>query len=144
MENNTEIRERLTSISKNEGKSFMNIMNKFIRTVDDLDKFVLLPSRLRDVPLQGTLAIGNDPNADGSNPTEIDLIDVYSLLLKMKSDLTSQGQTELDISTQTDLDPILALFRYHVNALNTMFHQLTNTAGVLKKEYKNSVGDNSE
>uniref|UniRef100_A0A3Q2E7F2 MID1 interacting protein 1a n=1 Tax=Cyprinodon variegatus TaxID=28743 RepID=A0A3Q2E7F2_CYPVA len=71
------------SESTNQKNSLLNAMNRFIGAVNDMDQTILLPSMLRDVPLEEEREMGGLK----SDEDEGDMYSYYELLKSIRSDM---------------------------------------------------------
>ncbi|XP_068165390.1 mid1-interacting protein 1-B-like [Antennarius striatus] len=136
------------SESYNQKNSLYNAMNRFIGAVNNMDQTVMLPSMLRDVPLDDA----EDVKADGSAYFHDG--DMYSsyLLLKsirnhmewgiLQSDEWRGGQAELPQASPPDSedDNLEKQFHFHLTGLHAVLSKLTLKADTLTSRYKEEVG----
>ncbi|XP_005995320.1 mid1-interacting protein 1A [Latimeria chalumnae] len=145
--------------SNNQKHSLINAMNRFIGAVNNMDQTVMVPSLLRDVPLEDAAKDDVQVHNSSSNETASyypDLGDMYSyyvLLKSIRNDIewgVLQGEdrkkdkvTTMDISRREDLDgdeDLEKQFRYHLSGLHNVLTKLTRKANTLTNRYKQEIG----
>ena len=125
-------------------------MNRFVHAVNDMDETIMIPSRLRDIPVDGV----QQPAKNGTTTQAVvpsqstDLYTFYSMLNAVKAELVrgprSETEEEEGEHAQDDLSRQTAeMFRHHLKGLFTVLNQLTDTAQKLTKRYQEEVGDTS-
>lgn len=146
------------SDSYNQRNSLFTAMSRFIGAVNNMDQTVMVPSLLRDVPLDEEehtkpvrTALSNG-TAGYFQDTE-DMYSYYVLLKSIRNDIEwgilqaderrkeKTGVTALDISTMTaDDEDLEKQFHYHLNGLHTVLSKLTRRANTLTSRYKEEIG----
>lgn len=142
---------------KTTSQSLLSALNRFVHAVDSMEDTVMIPSRLKDVqvpreitPPQGETEQNLNPVVEGS-----DLFECYSLINSIKSELMSgpiKGEEgfESDVSSECSDDSEDSTasdtcrktadeFRYHLQGLFGLLHQLTGTAKFITNKYENEV-----
>lgn len=140
------------SESYNQKKSLFNAMNSFIFAVNNMDQTVMVPSLLRDVPLDDTQ---NVKGANGNNATYFhqdgDMYSSYVLLKSIRNDIEwgvlqgdelrkeNGGDTKVSWpeAEGNDLEKQL---HFHLNGLHTVLSKLTRKANTLTTRYKEEIG----
>lgn len=140
----------------NQKHSLFNSMNKFIAAVNNMDQTVMVPSLLRDVPLEDE----NKSEVNGVSSTgasnyyadKRDMYNYYVLLKSIKNDI-EWGVVQLDdrkkdkaasIDLRVDEvegeEDLQKQFHYHLNGLYTVLSKLTRKAHILTNRYKQEIG----
>ncbi|XP_022619791.1 mid1-interacting protein 1-B-like [Seriola dumerili] len=150
------------SDSYNQKNSLFNAMNRFIGAVNNMDQTVMVPSLLRDVPLDENgdvkaLRTANDttPAAAAHCTTyfhqDADMYSSYVLLKSIRNDIEwgvlqgdgrgkeRAGVTEVS-RVEAEEDDLEKQFRYHLNGLHTVLSKLTHKANMLTNRYKEEIG----
>ncbi|XP_028255655.1 mid1-interacting protein 1-B-like [Parambassis ranga] len=136
--------------SHNQKKSLFNTMNRFIVAVNNMDQTVMVPSLLRDVPLDDAEALkgGGTAAADGRPYFQPDR-DMYSSYVRLKSirndiewgvlqgDERRRERAEVSRLEEDDLEK---QFHFHLSGLNTVLSKLTHKADTLTSRYKEEIG----
>ena len=124
-------------------------MNKFVTAVNDMDDTIMIPSRLRDIPVSEMQEQknGNNQQAVVSSQNN-DLYTFYSMLNAVKTELVRGPRPESEEdepeSPQDDISRQTAeSFRHHLKGLFSVLSQLTDSAQKLTKRYQEEVGDTS-
>ncbi|NP_001280067.1 mid1-interacting protein 1 [Callorhinchus milii] len=142
--------------SYNQKHSLFNAMNKFIGAVNNMDQTVMVPSLLRDVPLDDKdKSEVNGVSSSGASNFYSDQRDMYSYYVLLKSIKTDVewGVVQLDDRkkdkvTTVDIrgdeaegeEDLQKQFHYHLNGLYTVLSKLTRKANVLTNRYKQEIG----
>ncbi|KAM4731918.1 mid1-interacting protein 1A [Anableps anableps] len=155
-----------TSKQKN---SLFNAMNRFIGAVNDMDQTILVPSLLRDVPLEEDREMG----VLKSDVEEVDMYSYYELLKSIRSDMewgvrcasadeklkesmkvtrshssastcssmssSSTSCSEEEEDEEEDED-LQKQFQFHLTGLQGVLSKLTQQANLLTKRYKQEIG----
>lgn len=141
-------------------QSLMSVLNQFVETVDAMDDKVMVPSRLQHMELvpqdNNNMALMQVLPTRGD-----DLYSHFQMINSIKAELLSgRGQrsshavvaSESDGDTDTMSDDssddgtnntagkTAQAFRYHLQSLFGLLHQLTDTANFLGDAYENQVG----
>lgn len=144
------------SDSYNQKNSLFNAMNRFIGAVNNMDQTVMVPSLLRDVPLeeeQETKTVRTASNGTSTYFHDVgDMHSYYVLLKSIRNDIEwgilqgderrkeKVGVTALDISTLESDEDLEKQFHYHLNGLHTVLSKLTRKANTLTNRYKQEIG----
>ncbi|XP_062391275.1 mid1-interacting protein 1A-like [Sardina pilchardus] len=136
--------------------SLLNAMNRFIGAVNNMDQTVMVPSLLRDVPLEHEPEV----SAPGSylRDTEADMFSYYTQLKgirndiewgvlgraeelrrKEKENLAQEASRANDNETSEEVD-LEQLFRFHLKGLHGVLSKLTHQANDLTNRYKQEIG----
>lgn len=143
----------LYSDGSSEGKasqqSLLSAMNRFVTAVNNMDDTVMIPSRLRDLPVD-CMHEGKESNTQAVVPaSHADLFTFYSMLKAVKSELVRGPGSESDTDGQEEAEDddlsrqTARMFRHHLKGLFAVLSQLTDTAQKLTKRYQEEVGDYS-
>uniref|UniRef100_A0A8C5M424 MID1 interacting protein 1 n=1 Tax=Leptobrachium leishanense TaxID=445787 RepID=A0A8C5M424_9ANUR len=139
----------------NQRNSLFNAMNRFIGAVNNMDQTVMVPSLLRDVPLEMEEKDDVHSNSNGAANycSRRDMHGYYILLKSIRNDIewgVIQGEdrkkdklANLDISRLEDADreeDLEKQFHYHLSGLHTVLSKLTRKANVLTNRYKEEIG----
>ncbi|KAJ8351867.1 hypothetical protein SKAU_G00233430 [Synaphobranchus kaupii] len=146
------------SDSYSQKNSLFNTMNRFIGAVKNMDQTVMVPSLIRDVPLDEDKAV-NDIRAASNGPTTYfsdgDMYSYYVLLKSIKNDMEwgvlqaderrkdMHGVGALEISrmdAEDEEEDLEKLFRFHLSGLHTVLSKLTGKANTLTNRYKQEIG----
>ncbi|XP_061091518.1 mid1-interacting protein 1A [Conger conger] len=147
-----------SSDSYRQKNSLFNAMNRFIGAVNNMDQTVMVPSLIRDVPLDEEKAV-HDIRTAGNGPTtyfsEGDMYSYYVLLKSIKTDMEwgvlqaderrkdKHGIGALDssrIDAEDKEEDLEKLFRFHLSGLQTVLSKLTGKANTLTNRYKQEIG----
>lgn len=144
------------SDSYNQKNSLFNAMNRFIGAVNNMDQTVMVPSLLRDVPVDEKEMKTVRTAGNGTSTYFQDVGDMHSyyvLLKSIRNDIEwgilqgderrkeKVGVTALDISTlESDDEDLEKQFHYHMNGLHTVLSKLTRKANTLTNRYKQEIG----
>ncbi|XP_043986575.1 mid1-interacting protein 1-B-like [Gambusia affinis] len=155
-----------TSKQKN---SLFNAMNRFIGAVNNMDQTILVPSMLRDVPLEEDREMG----VLKSDVEDGDMYSYYELLKSIRSDMEwgvrcasadekrkesmkitrshSSASTCSSMSScsascseeeedEGEDEDLQKQFQYHLTGLQGVLSKLTQQANSLTKRYKQEIG----
>ncbi|XP_072556692.1 mid1-interacting protein 1-B [Paramormyrops kingsleyae] len=146
------------SDSHNQKNSLFNAMNRFISAVNNMDQTVMVPSLLRDVPLENEKSISPIRSAGSGSAAYLCSGDMYSnyvLLKSIRNDIEwgvlqmderrkeKVGIAGLDLSrieTDGEDEDLEKLFHFHLNGLHTVLSKLTRKANTLTNRYKQEIG----
>ncbi|KAF3694665.1 Mid1-interacting protein 1-B [Channa argus] len=148
----------------NQKNSLLNAMNRFIGAVNNMDQTIMVPSLLRDVPLDED----RDLSSLKSDVDEGDMYSYYQVLKSIRRDIEwgvrcataderrresmkitrtiSSASTSSSISSSSseedeDHDEDLEKqFQYHLTGLQGVLSKLTLQANCLTKRYKQEIG----
>ncbi|XP_018522686.1 LOW QUALITY PROTEIN: mid1-interacting protein 1-B-like [Lates calcarifer] len=151
------------SDSYNQKNSLFNAMNRFIGAVNNMDQTVMVPSLLRDVPLDDGGG-GDDvkavrtpgSTAPAANGTayfhqDADMYSSYVLLKSIRNDIEwgvlqgdGRGKERAGVMEvprpEAEEDDLEKQFHYHLNGLHTVLSKLTRKANTLTNRYKEEIG----
>ncbi|XP_076857558.1 mid1-interacting protein 1A [Brachyhypopomus gauderio] len=134
--------------------SLFTAMNRFIGAVNNMDQTVMVPSLLRDVPLDDDKRQGEREPGRYLQEAEADMYAYYTQLKSIRNDIewgvvraeekrpkekhlvTETARTEPD-SEDVDLEQLL---QYHLKGLHCVLSKLTSQANNLTNRYKQEIG----
>ncbi|XP_069492649.1 mid1-interacting protein 1 [Ambystoma mexicanum] len=158
------------SDSYNQKHSLFNAMNRFIGAVNNMDQTVMVPSLLRDVPLDSEEEEDDEGKgtpqqhlhhgaADYFTAQRRDMHSYYVLLKSIRKDIewgVLQGEDRLKKDKLGSTGPGLEggrpeddpeaeedlqqQFHYHLSGLHTVLSKLTRKAHLLTNRYKEEIG----
>ncbi|KAG9485641.1 mid1-interacting protein 1 [Eleutherodactylus coqui] len=143
------------SDSYNQKHSLFNAMNRFIGAVNNMDQTVMVPSLLRDLPLDVEKMKEEVTNSHGAANyfTRRDMHSYFILLKSIRNDIEwgiLQGDdrkkdilTHLDTNRMEDSEgeeDLEKLFHFHLTGLHTVLNKLTRKANILTNRYKEEIG----
>ncbi|KAM9341791.1 mid1-interacting protein 1A [Pholidichthys leucotaenia] len=143
----------------NQKNSLFNAMNRFIGAVNNMDQTILVPSLLRDVPLDGDAEMSSLK----SDVDEGDMYSYYQLLKSIRRDIewgvrcasTEEKRTESATAPRKNSDTSVASLedeedeededlqkqlQFHLTGLQGVLSKLTQQANTLTKRYKKEIG----
>lgn len=159
---------QLMQETPNQKNSLFNAMNRFIGAVNNMDQTVMVPSLLRDVPLDED----REMSSLKSDVDEGDMYSYYQVLKSIRTDIewgvrcatadekrkesmkikrtnssmstsssasSSASLSEDDDEEDEDLD-LEKQFQYHLTGLQGVLSKLTQQANSLTKRYKQEIG----
>uniref|UniRef100_A0A671UVZ7 MID1 interacting protein 1a n=1 Tax=Sparus aurata TaxID=8175 RepID=A0A671UVZ7_SPAAU len=126
--------------------SLFNAMNRFIGAVNNMDQTVMVPSLLRDVPLEEDREMMGSLKSDDDE--EGDMYSYYQLLKSIRRDIewgvrcaaADERLKEGMKITQEEDEDLKAQFQYHLTGLQGVLSKLTVQANSLTKRYKKEIG----
>lgn len=148
----------------NQKNSLFNAMNRFIGAVNNMDQTIMVPSLLRDVPLEEE---NREMSCLKSDVDEGDMYTYYQLLKSIRRDIEwgvkcataderrkeSMKITRMNSSASTSSSASLSeedddeededlekQFQYHLTGLQGVLSKLTLQANSLTKRYKKEIG----
>ncbi|KAM9333987.1 mid1-interacting protein 1-B-like [Symphorus nematophorus] len=142
-----------TSESYNQKNSLFTAMSRFIGAVNNMDQTVMVPSLLRDVPLEDAedataprTANGYFQRRDGG-----DMYSSYVLLKSIRDDIEwgvlqgderrkEKGGVATETEEDEDKDDLEKQFHFHLNGLHAVLSKLTRKADTLTSRYKQEIG----
>uniref|UniRef100_A0A1A7Y1G2 MID1 interacting protein 1b n=1 Tax=Iconisemion striatum TaxID=60296 RepID=A0A1A7Y1G2_9TELE len=145
------------SDSYNQKNSLFNAMNRFIGAVNNMDQTVMVPSLLRDVPLDDSEDL-KAPETDTSRtyfPHDGDMYSSYILLKSIRNDIewgVLQGEERPKevvpevpevpevLRAAVEEDDLEKQFHFHLKGLHTILSKLTLKANTLTNRYKEEIG----
>ncbi|KAM4560918.1 mid1-interacting protein 1A [Fundulus diaphanus] len=148
--------------------SLLNAMNRFIGAVNDMDQTILVPSLLRDVPLEEEREMGGLK----SEEDEGDMYSYYELLKSIRTDMewgvrcasademrkesmkigrshssastcSSASSCSASCSEEEDEgedEDLQKQFQFHLTGLQGVLSKLTQQANSLTKRYQQEIG----
>ncbi|CAB1438410.1 unnamed protein product [Pleuronectes platessa] len=155
-----------TNIQKN---SLFTAMNRFLGAVNNMDQTVMVPSLLRDVPLDGDREL----SAMKSDMDEGDMYSYYQLLKSIRTDMewgvrcatanerreesmklsrtnsvtstyssisSSSSSSSYEEDEEEEDEDLEKQFQYHLTGLQGVLSKLTQQADSLTKRYKKEIG----
>lgn len=139
------------SESYNQKNSLFNAMNRFIGAVNNMDQTVMVPSLLRDVPLDDAQAERTAANGTAFFPQDGDMYSSYVLLKSIRNDIewgVAQGDERRKEKAgdaeatrpEAEEDDLEKLFRFHLSGLHAVLSKLTRKADTLTTRYKEEIG----
>ncbi|XP_078147309.1 mid1-interacting protein 1-B-like [Centroberyx gerrardi] len=138
--------------SYNQKKSLFNAMNRFIGAVNNMDQTVMVPSLLRDVPLDDCAELRELRRAAADNAAPAyfrdgDMYSSYVLLKSIRNDIEwgvlqgekpgGTGGTGVELEEEDDLEK---QFHFHLSGLHAVLSKLTRKANTLTNRYKEEIG----
>lgn len=150
----------------NQKNSLFNAMNRFIGAVNNMDQTIMVPSMLRDVPLEEDRELSHLKTEED----EGDMYSYYQLLKSIRRDIewgvrcaaadekrkesmkitrmnssasssssvsSSSSSEEEDEEEDEDLEK---QFQYHLTGLQGVLSKLTQQANCVTKRYKQEIG----
>ena len=143
--------------------SLLNAMNGFIGAVNNMDQTVMVPSLLRDVPLEHEKEqeqeVSRSPGNNCLRDAEVDMFGYYTQLKAIRNDIQrgalgraeemrrkekeslAQEATRANDNEASEEDVDLEqLFRFHLKGLHGVLSKLTHQANDLTHRYKQEIG----
>ncbi|GFO48823.1 mid1-interacting protein 1a [Plakobranchus ocellatus] len=150
---------RRSSLAIDGQQSLLNAIKNFVQAVDTMDETVMIPCRLRDIPVDNSsVAVSTSPEVNNNKaviPTyqvNGDLYNFYAMLHAIRKEITvgpnlnDEESIENSDENMNENDPsnenarkTAAAFRYHLRGLFGLLHQMTETAKVLSSRYEKEV-----
>ncbi|XP_031159259.1 mid1-interacting protein 1-like [Sander lucioperca] len=158
---------QINSDSASNKHSLINVMHRFIAAANNMDETIMVPSLLRDVPLEEQAASVMEPNNNNNNHEppcpmkQRDMYEHYLLLKSIKNDMEwgllkremSSGASFLEMAVkQEEQQPVTGdllldensdlenQFHYHLRGLFGVLSKLTLQADHLTNRYKREIG----
>jgi len=143
-------------------QSLSSAMGRFVKAVDNMDETIMIPSRLMDMSVSGSVTDQNmndskallvKKNVKNGSRNQEDLYNFYTMLNAVKTELTI---SPADVTWVTDEEiegkeagthqsdiagNAAALFRHHLKGLFTVLDTMTDTADFLTMRYQEDVGE---
>uniref|UniRef100_A0A3B4ZHE9 MID1 interacting protein 1 n=1 Tax=Stegastes partitus TaxID=144197 RepID=A0A3B4ZHE9_9TELE len=113
--------------------NLFNAMNRFIGAVNNMDQTVMVPSLLRDVPVDED----SEMSSLKSDLDEGDMYSYYQLLKSIRRDIEWGVRCAEDEEEDEDLEK---QFQFHLTGLQGVLSKLTQQANCLTKRYKKEIG----
>ncbi|XP_042562193.1 mid1-interacting protein 1A [Clupea harengus] len=139
--------------------SLLNAMNGFIGAVNNMDQTVMVPSLLRDVPLEHEKEQEERSTGNYLRDAEVDMFGYYTQLKAIRNDIQwgalgraeemrrkekeslAQEATRANDNEASEEDVDLEqLFRFHLKGLHGVLSKLTHQANDLTHRYKQEIG----
>ncbi|KAM4585762.1 mid1-interacting protein 1-like [Fundulus diaphanus] len=142
--------------------SLLNVMHRFIAAANNMDETIMVPSLLRDVPLEEQANNNNEEETQDASNKQRDMYEHYLLLKSIKNDMEwgllkremSSGASFLEIAVkQEEQQPPVKgdlpvednadlehQFHYHLRGLFGVLSKLTLQADHLTNRYKREIG----
>lgn len=143
----------------NQKNSLFNAMNRFLGAVNNMDQTIMVPSLLRDVPLEEDKEI----NSLKSDEDEGDMYSYYQLLKSIRRDMewgingaderrpeltrmnsSTSSMSFASLSSEEDEEEededLEKRFQYHLTGLQGVLSKLTQQADTLTRRYKKEIG----
>jgi len=143
--------------------SLINMMNRFIAAANNMDETIMVPSLLRDMPLEELAEIESNNNNNQPCPNkQRDMYEHYLLLKSIKNDMEwgllkremSSGASFLKMAVkQEEQKPVMGelpdgdnnsdledQFHFHLRGLFGVLSKLTVQADHLTNRYKREIG----
>jgi len=133
--------------------SLINVMHRFIAAANNMDETIMVPSLLRDVPLEEQLqgiqppgVLENNNNMPSYPNKERDMYEHYLLLKSIKNDMEwgllnrDGGVSFLEMAVKQEEQQQQQQFHYHLRGLFGVLSKLTVQADHLTNRYKREIG----
>lgn len=145
----------------NQKNSLFNAMNRFLGAVNNMDQTIMVPSLLRDVPLEED----KEMSSLKSDVEEGDMYSYYQLLKSIRRDMEwgingasaddrhlkftrmnsstssiSFGSLSSEEDEEEEDEDLEKQFQYHLTGLQGVLSKLTQQADTLTKRYKKEIG----
>nr|XP_020452209.1 mid1-interacting protein 1-like [Monopterus albus]XP_020452218.1 mid1-interacting protein 1-like [Monopterus albus]XP_020452227.1 mid1-interacting protein 1-like [Monopterus albus] len=159
---------QISSGSASNKHSLLNVMNRFIAAANNMDETIMVPSLLRDLPLEeqaDSEVEANNNNQELQCPNkQKDMYEHYLLLKSIKNDMewgllrrevsSGAGFLELPVKQEEkeqvtgdllldDNSDLEHQFHYHLRGLFGVLSKLTLQADHLTNRYKREIGGGS-
>lgn len=149
----------ISSDSVGNKHSLINVMHRFIAATNNMDETIMVPSLLRDMPLDEQQA--NNNNEPPCSNKQRDMYEHYLLLKSIKNDMewgllkreVSSGASFLEMAVKQeeqqavkgdvhvdDNADLQNQFHYHLRGLFGVLSKLTTQADHLTNRYKREIG----
>lgn len=144
--------------------SLLNVMNRFLAATNNMDETIMVPSLLRDVPLEeqdGATAIHRSSELSFPNKQR-DMYEHYLLLKSIKNEMewgllkrdmaggasflemaVKQEEQKVPGGTGEDGTDLESQFHFHLHGLFGVLSQLADQADHLTNRYKREIGGGS-
>ncbi|XP_022057485.1 mid1-interacting protein 1-like [Acanthochromis polyacanthus] len=152
---------QISSDSASNKHSLINVMHRFIAAANNMDETIMVPSLLRDLPLEEQAA--SQLEANNNEPPcpnkQRDMYEHYLLLKSIKNDMEwgllkremSTGASFLEMAVKQEEQPVTGelqdvssdlehQFHYHLRGLFGVLSKLTLQADDLTNRYKREIG----
>ncbi|KAM6924280.1 mid1-interacting protein 1-like [Xenentodon cancila] len=152
---------QINSDSTSNKHSLINVMHRFIAAANNMDETIMVPSLLRDLPLEEQAASQLEDNNNEPASKQRDMYEHYLLLKSIKNDMEwgllkremSSGASFLEMAVkQEEQQPVTGdlvvddnadlehQFHYHLRGLFGVLSKLTMRADHLTNRYKREIG----
>nr|XP_057931289.1 mid1-interacting protein 1-like [Doryrhamphus excisus]XP_057931290.1 mid1-interacting protein 1-like [Doryrhamphus excisus] len=156
---------QISSDSATNKHSLINVMHRFIAAANNMDETIMVPSLLRDMPLEEQAAsqveTNNNEENTPCNKQQRDMYEHYLLLKSIKNDMEwgllkremSSGASFLEMAVkQEEQQPVTRemplddnadlehQFHFHLRGLFGVLSKLTLQADHLTNRYKREIG----
>ena len=152
---------QINSDSTSNKHSLINVMHRFIAAANNMDETIMVPSLLRDLPLEEQAASEVEANNNEPASKSRDMYEHYLLLKSIKNDMEwgllkremSSGASFLEMAvkqekqqpvtgdlTMDDNADLENQFHYHLRGLFGVLSKLTMQADHLTNRYKREIG----
>lgn len=142
------------SETNNQKNSLFNAMNRFIGAVNNMDQTVMVPSLLRDVPLDVEREMAALKSQSNNDLDEGDMYSYYQLLKSIRCDIEwgaryaeeqrrqefSRMDSEGEEGEEEEEADLEKQFQFHLTGLQGVLSKLTRQADTLTKRYKQEIG----
>lgn len=143
--------------------SLFNVMNRFMAAANNMDETIMVPSLLRDVPLEDQdiqAAVSHNNNEPSFPSKQRDMYEHYLLLKSFKNDMEwgllkrEMGGSFLEMAVKHEEPQVNGgdaeegadlegQFHYHLHGLFAVLSKLTVQADHLTNRYKREIGGGS-
>lgn len=137
----------------NPKNSLFNAMNRFLGAVNNMDQTVMVPSLLRDVPLDEEREMAALKSQTNNDLDDADMYSYYQLLKSIRRDMEwgvrcagerrkqelSRMDSEGEEVEEEEAD-LEKQFQFHLTGLQGVLSKLTQQADTLTKRYKQEIG----
>ncbi|XP_067111561.1 mid1-interacting protein 1-B-like [Osmerus mordax] len=137
----------------NPKNSLFNAMNRFLGAVNNMDQTVMVPSLLRDVPLDEEREMAALKSQTNNDLDDADMYSYYQLLKSIRRDMEwgvrcagerrkqelSRMDSEGEEVEEEEAD-LEKQFQFHLTGLQGVLSKLTRQADTLTKRYKQEIG----
>ncbi|KAG7502808.1 hypothetical protein JOB18_026840 [Solea senegalensis] len=128
--------------------SLLNTMNRFIGAVNNMDQTVMVPSLLRDVPLDHRVDVSAVRTASAAAAhLDQDMYSSYVLLKSIRNDIEwgvvpgeGRGKDSVGVAGATEDEDLEKQFHVHLQGLHRVLSKLTRKANTLTTRYKEEIG----
>lgn len=159
---------QISNDSASNKHSLLNVMQRFIAAANNMDETIMVPSLLRDLPLEEQGAAEVEPNNNNTNELpcpnkQRDMYEHYLLLKSIRNDMEwgllkemSGGATFLEMAVKQeevvqkqsvtgdllleDNSDLEHQFHYHLRGLFGVLSKLTLQADHVTNRYKREIG----
>ncbi|MBN3309128.1 M1I1L protein, partial [Amia calva] len=153
-----------SEFSSNHKHSLLNVMNRFIAATNNMDETIMVPSLLRDVPLEEQESdpqLNNNNNEPAYPSKQRDMYEHYLLLKSIKNDMEwgllkreRNGFLEMAVKQEEEVgggegspgeegSDLQSQFHFHFQGLFAVLSKLTTQADHLTNRYKREIGGGS-